>query len=44
LIDQQGQLSEDLHEAGAGIEAYEMNIDYEPEGDEEQGKSIIFDN
>ena len=40
LIDQQGQLSEDIHEAGAGIEAYEMNIDYEPEGDEEQGKSL----
>lgn len=40
LIDQQGQLSEDLHETGAGIEAYEMSIDYEPEGQEEVGKSL----
>ncbi|XP_071163280.1 malignant fibrous histiocytoma-amplified sequence 1 homolog isoform X1 [Mytilus edulis] len=40
LIDQQGVLSEDVHEAGAGIESYDMSIDYEPEGDEEQGKSL----
>lgn len=40
LIDQQGILSEDVHEAGAGIESYEMSIDYEPEDNEEQGKAL----